>query len=150
MNHERRICMSWTTSIAALLTPVIAIATAIIAYQQWRTNQRIQETNEKRLKHERYDKRFAVYDSARTFLRNIMINGEDVSDTMIIEYWSGINPSRFLLNQEITAYLEGLEREVAKYQRERQAAELKRMRTWAEEQVPILNNMFYPYLHSKD
>jgi len=142
--------MSWTTSIAALLTPVIAIATAIIAYQQWRTNQRIQETNEKRLKHERYDKRFAVYDSARTFLRNIMINGEDVSDTMIIEYWSGINPSRFLLNQEITAYLEGLEREVAKYQRERQAAELKRMRTWAEEQVPILNNMFYPYLHLKD
>src|SRR5712692_10735173 len=111
--------MGWTTSIAALLTPLIGIATVIIAYQKWRTNKRIQETNERRLKHERYEKRFAVYDSARTFLRKIMLCEKNVSDAMIdamvIDYWSGINPARFLLDEEITAYLAEIEHIIIKW-----------------------------------
>jgi hypothetical protein len=142
--------MCWTTTIAALLTPLIAIATAIIAYQQWKTNRRIQETNEKRLKHERYDKRFAVYDSVRTFLRNIMIHEKDVSDTMVIDYWSGINPSRFLLNEEIATYLEQIEHVITKFRETDEVPGSKGIRTWAEEQVPILNGKFYPYLHLAD
>ena len=139
--------MCWTTSFAALLTPVIGIATAIIVYQQWRTNKRIQETNEKRLKHERYDKRFAVYDSARTFLRNIMIYGKDVSDAMVMDYWSGINPARFLLNEDITAYLEKIEHKITEFRGMDKAPDIE---TWAEKQVGILNNKFYPYLHLGD
>ena len=80
----------WTTYFAALLTPIVGITTVLIALQQWRTNRKIQETNEKRLKHERYEKRFAVYDSARTFLREIMINGKDISrgdDQRVLEWY---------------------------------------------------------------
>jgi len=90
-----------------------------------------------------------VYDAARTFLRNIMIHDRNITDEMIITYWSGINPARFILNQEITDYLVGLERQVTKY-KDDQGAELKGMRTWAEEQVSILNDMFYPFLQLED
>ena len=34
---------------------------------------------------------------------------------MVIDYWSGINPARFLLNEEITAYLEEMEHIITEF-----------------------------------
>ena len=60
------------------------------------------------MKHELYEKRFTIYLAARSLLRNIVVQA-NVTDAMLIEYWAGINPSRFLLNKDITEYLEKIE-----------------------------------------
>jgi ADP-heptose:LPS heptosyltransferase len=146
----------WSTWISGFLTPIIGVATAIIAYQQWKTNKRNEDTNVKRLKHELYDKRFAVYLAARTLLRNIMVQGE-VTDAMLIEYWTGVNAARFLLDKNITTYLEEIEHTAVDLQTKltearesgnlatdaRERGELKK---WFYAQIAVLNEKFYPYL----
>ena len=146
----------WATWLSGFLTPIIGVATAIIAYQQWKTNKRNQETNAKRLKHELYEKRFAIYLAARSFLRNIVVQG-NVTDAMLIEYWAGINPSRFLLNKDITDYLEKIEHKAVDLQTklaearesEKQATEARErgeLKKWFYAQIAVLNDKFHPYL----
>ena len=48
----------------ALLTPIIAIVTVYIAYQQWKTN-------ELKLKLEKYDRRLRVYEEVIKILRDL-------------------------------------------------------------------------------
>lgn len=144
------------TFITALLTPLIGLIAIYIAYQQWKTNRANQETNAKRLKLELYNKRFAIYGAARTFLRGIAVN-RSISDEMLVKYWAGINPARFLLDEELANYLEEIEKKAVDLQtiqiesqepggpsvRARERGELKK---WFYKQIYILNENFHPYL----
>lgn len=149
----------WSTFITALLTPLIGFITLYIVYQQWKTNKANEETNAKRLKHELYDRRFAIYEAARSFLRDIVVKGS-ISDEMLINYWSGINSARFLLDDDLTRYLEEIEKKAVDLQTKqieaqgpdglsglsvgaRERGELKK---WFYKQISVLNEKFYAYL----
>ena len=142
--------------LSGLLIPIIGIATTIIAYQQWRTNKKNEETNARRLKYELYEKRYAIYLSARSFLREIM-KGE-ITDKMLIDYWTGTNAARFLLKQEMATYLEEIEHKAVDLQTKiemeahgtpefaKGAKERSEMKKWFYAQISVLNEKFLPYL----
>lgn len=146
----------WSTFITALLIPLIGFITLYIAYQQWKTNKASEETNAKRLKHELYDRRFAIYEAARSLLRDIVVKGS-ISDEILINYWSAINSARFLLDDDLTSYLEEIEKKAVDLQTKqieaqgpdglsvgaRERAELKK---WFYKQILVLNEKFYAYL----
>lgn len=141
---------------ARMLTPIIGIATVVIAYQQWRTNQRNEITNAQKLKHDLYEKRYAIYLAARSFLREIM-RGK-ITDTMLFNYWEGTNAARFLLDEEMTVYLEEIEHKAIDLQTKAEeeahgtpefatgAKERGEMKKWFYEQISILNERFLPFL----
>jgi hypothetical protein len=58
----------WIQILSALLTPVIGVTTALIAYQQWRVNST-------RLRVDLYDRRLAVYRALREHLSQILTSG---------------------------------------------------------------------------
>jgi hypothetical protein len=139
-----------------LITALIGLIAVYIAYQQWKTNRANQETNSKRLKMELYEKRFAIYDSARTFLRDTVVTSS-VTDGMLVKYWAGINSARFLLDDELTKYLEEIERKAVDLQSiqieaqgpngpSKGAHERGELKEWFYAQISILNEKFYPYL----
>lgn len=142
--------------VSGLLILIIGIATVVIAYQQWKTNQRNENTNARRLKHELYEKRYAIYLAARSFLREIMRS--KITDTMLLDYWAGTNATRFLLNQEMTAYLEEIEHKAVDLQTKTEeeahgtpefatgARERGEMKKWFYAQISVLNEKFLPYL----
>lgn len=145
------------TSLSGFLTLLIALIAVMIAYQQWKTNKAQQVTDEKRLKHELYDKRFAIYQAARTFLRDVVVK-PTITDKMLIDYWAGINAARFLLDDEISDYLEEIEHKAVDLQTNqisiggkgnvaegsKERGELKK---WFYHQISVLNQKFYPYLN---
>lgn len=88
---------SWVTALAALLTPVIALAAAYIGWQQWRTNR-------KKLKLDLFDKRFTVYDATRTFIGQVLA-GTHATDAQTFDFLSRTRDADFLLNREIADYL---------------------------------------------
>ena len=147
---------NFITQLSGLLTPLIALIAAMIALQQWITNKRQQETNVSRLKHELYDKRFAIYDAARTFLRRV-ITSDEVTNKHLDEYWAGINPARFLLDDELTDYLEKIQNKAVDLQTNKEigkgpeglapgAKERNELRKWFYTQIKTLNEKFTPYL----
>lgn len=87
----------WTTSLSALLVPVVAVLGLLIAYRQWRTAQN-------KLKFDLFERRFSVYDTARTFIRSILTSGK-VSDEELFKFVSGTREAKWLLNAEISEYL---------------------------------------------
>jgi hypothetical protein len=146
----------WPTILSALLTPFIALIAVYIAFQQWKTNRSNQKTDAKRLKLEQYDKRFAIYDTARTFLKEIVVSSS-ISDEMLVKYWVGINPARFLLGDDLTNYLEEIEKKAVDLQTiqieaqgpdgpSTKASERGELKKWFYKQISILNEKFLPYL----
>ena len=147
------------SSLSGFLTLLIALIAVMIAYQQWKTNKAQQVTYEKRLKHELYDKRFAIYQAARTFLRDTVVK-PTISDKMLIDYWAGINAARFLLDDEISDYLEEIEHKAVDLQTNQQSVDGKvniaegskergELKKWFYHQISVLNQKFYPYLNLK-
>jgi phosphate/sulfate permease len=84
-----------------LFTPIVAIVAAIfawiIAYRQWKTAQN-------RLKLDLFDRRFAVYDTVKSFLIRIT-NYEKITGEEFQKFLIGINEAKWLLNDEISNYL---------------------------------------------
>jgi hypothetical protein len=151
----------WIDILLAMLTPTIAILGIYIAYQQMRTNQRNQETNSKRLKHELYEKRFDIYIEAATLLSNIVLLGGNVTDNMLIKYWTSINASRFLLSEELTNYLkelgnkaENLKTKIIEGQeadnRTHCTKERSELQKWFHAQIGVLNEKFDNFLKLDD
>jgi hypothetical protein len=87
----------WVTTLAALLTPVIAVAAAFIAWQQWRTNRN-------KLKLDLFDRRFAIYDAARTFIGQLLA-GTHASDAQTFDFLSRTRDAEFILDKDIADYL---------------------------------------------
>lgn len=88
----------WTAYLSALLTPTVAVLGSFIALRQWRTAQN-------KLKLELFERRFAVYDTARTLLASIMTSGK-VKEEALFKFISGTREAKWLLNPDIAAYLE--------------------------------------------
>src|SRR5882762_5356037 len=88
----------WTTVLAALLTPTIAIFGTIIAYRQWRIAQ-------SKLKLDRFDRRFAVYDAARSVIGSVMGSGK-AKDDELRKFLIGTREAKWLLNPDIADYLD--------------------------------------------
>lgn len=87
----------WTAYLSALLTPVVAVIGAYIAWRQSRTAQN-------KLKLDLFEKRFAVYNKARNMLGEIMAKGT-LSDVGLHEYGAGIREARWLMDGEVAKYL---------------------------------------------
>ena len=142
---------------AGLLTPTIGIITVYIAYQQKKINQTREEINIKRLKHELYEKRFAIYDSARNFLRKITLG--KVTNEMIADYYTGTNAAHFLLNDDLTKFLESIVNKAidlqtkqieAKDNLPKGAQERGEIKKWMYSQIKTLNEKFTTHLKLSD
>ena len=138
--------------LSATLVPLIGIAVAYVAYQQWQTNHR-------RLRHELYDRRFKIYKTVQIYLSHIFRDAK-VNEETEPALFDAKQQSRFLMGPEIEEYLdEVLQRssKVTMYQKMREGArdreehsqlvqkehdELK----WLNGQINTLNDCFSPYL----
>lgn len=89
--------MNTLNILSGLLTPMLAILTAYIAWQQWKTNKR-------RFDWDRYEKRLRVYEAVKNFLaviaRDAKPKFEDIS-SLIRE----TAEADFLFGDEIPKYL---------------------------------------------
>lgn len=86
------------------LQPIAAIATALfaglIAYQQ-------KEIAAEKLKLEKFDRRFRVFDATRRFLAHILRTG-NVDPNAERDFWDAIGDACFLFDADIVTYLEDL------------------------------------------
>ena len=88
----------WTTYLAALLTPIVAVLGSVIAYRQWRLAQN-------KLKLDLFDRRLQVYEAALTLLASIMTSGK-ARDEEVRNYLVATREAKWLLNASIAEYLE--------------------------------------------
>jgi hypothetical protein len=82
---------------AALLTPVIAIIAAYIAYQQYRANQL-------KLRHELYDRRLLLYNAVAEFLAHIFRDGK-AGDPQLMTLLQKTRESYFLFGKDVSDYV---------------------------------------------
>lgn len=87
----------WVDNLSALLTPTIAIAAVAIGLLQWRTNQH-------RLKHELFDRRYEQFEAVRDFLASIMGSGRAVDDKQT-EFLFKTRGLRFIYDQKLADYI---------------------------------------------
>lgn len=88
----------WTTYLAALLTPIVAVLGSFIAYRQWRLAQN-------KLKLELFDRRLSVYDATRALLASIMSSGK-TKDEEVFKFMVATREAKWLLNDSIAEYLD--------------------------------------------
>jgi hypothetical protein len=141
--------------LSALLTPIIAIATAYIAYQQWRTNRN-------KLKLDLFDRRFAVYDAARNLVRDVLTQTHP-SDEQLVTFRAKTSEASFLLNRDIARYLTdemwekaaALNRlwfamsKLAGSARQENEGQQREIRVWFESQLKVLDARFTKFLGSR-
>lgn len=143
----------WTQTLAALLTPTIAVFGSFIAYRQWRTAQ-------KKLKLDLFDKRFAVYDAARSFILSVMTSGKAQPEEMY-KFVAGTRGARWLLNDEIATYFDEQIRRNAVHlqeldadlqdlpvgdERTRNVKRQREIKEWLIDQFKTLDEKFSPFL----
>lgn len=88
----------WTTYLAALLTPTVAVLGSFIAYRQWRLAQN-------KLKLDLFDRRFSVYQAARTLLASIMTSGK-AKDEEVFKFMVATREAKWLLSASVAEYLD--------------------------------------------
>lgn len=143
----------WTQVLAALLMPTIAVFGSFIAYRQWSTSQ-------KKLKLELFEKRFAVYDAARSFIASVMTSGKAKEEEMF-KFLSGTRETKWLLDNDIATYfdeqiwkkavelqtldavLEGVPVGDERTRNVRRQGEIKK---WLIDQYKVLDEKFSPFL----
>lgn len=81
------------SGLAALLTPVIGITTAYIAYQQYKTNK-------VRLKYELYERRIVVFRGVLAHLSSIMRQGR-VKEVELVELVKSTGEKEFLFSKDV-------------------------------------------------
>ncbi len=84
-----------------LLTPVIAVITCYIAWQQWKTNQG-------KLNFDRYEKRLKVYKEVINFIA-IGIREADYKNEELITFKPKVSEADFLFGAEISEYIDELQ-----------------------------------------
>ncbi|HEY7977430.1 MAG TPA: hypothetical protein VID67_04490 [Rhizomicrobium sp.] len=92
----------------ALLTPLIAIVTTYIAWQQW-------QTNRQKLKLDRYDRRLKVYEEVRKIL-SIILRDATASYENLLEFRTSVSEADFLFGPEISEYIDTVYRRGVKLQ----------------------------------
>lgn len=91
---------NWTTYVAALLTPVVAVLAAVIAYRQWRLAQN-------KLKFDLLDRRLLIYEGAGTFLLSVYKNRK-ATDEEVFDFRVAMRESKWLLDDSLAEYLKQL------------------------------------------
>ncbi|MEW6143605.1 MAG: hypothetical protein AB1598_01160 [Thermodesulfobacteriota bacterium] len=143
-------------TLSAVLVPIIAILTAYIAYQQYRTNKN-------RLRFELYDKRFEIYLSIKTFISYI-VSKADVDIDRAFQFLRETREAEFLFDKEILEYTDEMYKKalkihaiVASYEslptgdrRTELVNEQLSLVTWFSSQVEIASKKFSKYLSLKD
>lgn len=123
------------------ITTVIAFIAVYIAYQQWNTNRQ-------RLKLDLFDKRFSIYQSAQTFLSDVIREGS-VEQEGLEKYRLGILNSIFLLDKKTSDYLWELYSTASKAELHKKKRELDQENVEIEKllQSPLeLQEKFKPFL----
>ena len=143
----------WTTVLAALLTPTIAILGSIIAYRQWRIAQN-------KLKFDLFDRRFAVYDATRALLASIMTSGQAKQEE-VYKFMAGTRTAKWLLNDDVAQYidevlwhkvvdLQTLQEELQGLpvggERTRNVRAQSEIKKWLLDQFKVLDEKFAPFL----
>jgi hypothetical protein len=83
--------------LTALLTPVIAVITVYIAYQQWKTYQQ-------RLNLARYERRLQVYEEVKRII--IISFHTKVTFEELESFWKSVSEADFLFGPEIRKYID--------------------------------------------
>jgi hypothetical protein len=83
--------------VAALSIPVIALIAAYIAWQQWRVNER-------RLKHELFDRNFLVYEAILKFIGSVVTSGK-AKDENLYNFNQDTRAAKFLLGDDVSAFI---------------------------------------------
>jgi hypothetical protein len=92
---------SWVDVLSALLTPVIAILAAYIAYAQYRINKT-------RLQFETYEHKKEIYNSTKEFAGNLFSKGTLLSINDWLTYRSAIVDRDFLFSQNVNIFLKDI------------------------------------------
>ena len=96
------------TVLSGLLTPLIAVLAAYIAWQQWRTNQL-------RLKHELFDRRYALYEKIASFMAEILKQGR-VPENAETRFLRETKTAIFLFDKEIEELTQEIHRKAVDLQ----------------------------------
>jgi hypothetical protein len=137
---------------APLLAVVIAAVGALLAWQQVKLAR-------VRLQHDLYDRRFAVFEAARKLLADVLAQS-NATDEQIRSYVIGTAEARFLVNDDISKYLNEIRTRASRLrainatmsplpvgdQRTALAQEEERIFAWMMEQVDVLVDKFRPFL----
>lgn len=82
----------------AMLTPMIAVVTAYIAWQQWKINRQ-------KLNLDLYDRRLKVYEEVRQIL-SIILRDAKASYDDLMKFYRAVSEADFLFGPEISEYIE--------------------------------------------
>jgi len=91
---------NWIDIFSALLTPVIALIAAYVAWQQYKVNKL-------RLQHELYERRLRVYKAVQVFLSKILRDG-DVKFEQCIQFYSDASEATFLFDDTIQKFIDDI------------------------------------------
>ena len=140
-----------------LLTPVIAIVTTYIAWQQWKINQQ-------KLDFEKYNRRLRIYEKVKEILDIVMRNGK-VSGEDLLKYRESVSEADFLFDSEIIDYINEIynrglnlrklnlkykdytERHIKDYDYEKLVDEMDKELKWFLKQSEIAKEKFKNYLY---
>lgn len=141
---------------SAFLTPVIAIVTTYIAWQQWKTNRQ-------KLVTDRYDRRLRVYEEVRKIL-SIILRDAEASKKDLLMFRTSVSEEDFLFGTEVITYIDEIYRrglnlwrwnqehrdctqEIPEgYDHNKVVEEMHKELAWLSEQFEPAKNMFKKYL----
>ena len=86
----------WTAYLSALLTPTVAVLGSLIAYRQWRLAQN-------KLKLDLFDRRFSVFEAARSLIASIMTSGK-AKDEEVFKFLFATREAKWLLDSSVAEY----------------------------------------------
>ena len=98
MIEQTPVTKDWVDILQALVTPAIAFAGVVIAIGQWKINKA-------RLKHELFEKRYAIYRSASDYLGSIMRTGKPLPEEQA-KFIQGIQGAKFIFDGDICRVLD--------------------------------------------
>jgi len=97
------VCLDQIAEVSkALLTPLIAVITTYIAWQQWKTSKQ-------KLNLDRYDRRLRVYEEVRKIL-SIIFRDAKVSTDDLLKFRTSVSEADFLFGAEVPAYIDEIYR----------------------------------------
>ncbi len=143
----------WTTYLAALLTPTVAVLGSFIAYRQWRLAQN-------KLKLELFEKRFSVFEAARKLIPSIMTSGK-AKDEDVFKFFFATREAKWLLDASVAEYLDKqlyckaidlqtldaeLEGVPVGEERSKNVHSQSDIKKWFAAQYKVLDEIFSPYL----
>ena len=129
---------------SAISTVMIGAAGTFIAYQQWRTA-------EIRLRHDVYERKFKVYEAAKTLLVVFQFKAKITEDDYFA-YLRGITDAEFIFDDpEVSRYLQTLREQATELIRTQTAGladEHAKISQWFIKQFDVLRSKFYPSMRS--